>query len=303
MRRGVTAHHRLSLCSAAADMLFGMLTGKIARILPIMAAIMVPSSIAAQAVRLYVFDNGILHGLDPAAFHFKKEEIAVADMVCASYLIVHPRGTLLWDSGVIPDGSFEKGEGQEKRGSYTIRATKTLNSQLAAVGYVPKDITYFALSHDHFDHTANANAFAGSTWLVQQPEREAMFSEKPGPATVTAPYADLKNSKTQILHGGDYDVFGDGTVIIKGAYGHTPGHQVLYVKLPRTGPVILAGDLYHYQEERGTDKVPTFEFSREQSLASRGAIEAFIKQSGAQLWIEHDLANFNKLKKAPSYYD
>jgi N-acyl homoserine lactone hydrolase len=258
---------------------------------------------AAQNLRLYVLDNGVLQGLDPAGFHFTKDQIAVADMSCVSYLIVHPKGILLWDSGVIPDSEIEAGRGEQKRGATTIKATKTLNSQLAAIGYAPKDITYFALSHQHFDHTANANAFAGSTWIVQQPERDAMFSDKPGPATVAAPYAALKNSKTQLLHGTDYDVFGDGTVLIKAAYGHTPGHQVLFLKLPKTGPVLLAGDLYHYNEERGTDKVPGFEFNRDQSLASRAAIEAFLKQTGAQLWIEHDMANFNRQKKAPGYYE
>jgi N-acyl homoserine lactone hydrolase len=267
-------------------------------LLPISAALMWTPAARAQNLRLYVFDNGVLQGLDPAGFQLKKEEVAVADMSCVSYLIVHPKGTLLWDSGVIPDSAIEAGQATQKRGATTIQATKTLKSQLAA-----KDITWFSLSHQHFDHTANANAFAGSTWLVQQPERDAMFSDKPGPATVAAPYAALKQSKTQILHGGDYDVFGDGTVVIKAAYGHTPGHQVLYVKLARTGPVLLAGDLYHYQEERGTDKVPGFEFSKEQSLASRAVIEAFIKKTGAQLWIEHDLANFNKQKKAPAYYE
>jgi glyoxylase-like metal-dependent hydrolase (beta-lactamase superfamily II) len=258
---------------------------------------------SAQNVRLYVFDAGVLQGLDPSGFHLTKAEVAETDMSCVSYLIVHPKGTLLWDSGVISDSDIEAGKGEQKGAAYTIKATKTLKSQLAAIGYAPKDITYFALSHDHFDHVANANAFAGSTWLVQQPERDAMFSDKPGPATVTAPFIALKNSKTQILHGGDYDVFGDGSVVIKAAYGHTPGHQVLYLKLQKSGPILLAGDLYHYNEERGTDKVPGFEFSREQSLASRAAVEAFLKQSRAQLWIEHDLANFNKQKKSPAFYE
>jgi N-acyl homoserine lactone hydrolase len=182
-------------------------------------------------------------------------------------------------------------------------ATKTLKSQLAALGYAAKDITYIGLSHYHADHTANANDFAGATWLVQQPERDAMFAEK-GPAiTQRAQYIALKESKTKILNGQDYDVFGDGTVVVKAAYGHTPGHQVVYLKLAKTGPILLAGDLYHYQEERNTDKTPTFEFDRDQSLASRAAMEAFIKKTGAQLWIEHDLANFNKQKKAPGYYE
>jgi N-acyl homoserine lactone hydrolase len=254
-----------------------------------------------KSVRLYVFDNGVIKGLDPAAFHLKKEEIATADMVVCSYLIVHPKGTLMWDTGAIPDANLKSDASPVTQGRFT--ATKTLKSQLAALGYAPKDITYFGLSHYHADHTANANDFAGATWLVQRPERDAMFAEK-GPAiTQRAQYIALKDSKTKILDGKDYDVFGDGTVVVKAAYGHTPGHQVLYLKLLKTGPILLTGDLYHYQEERNTDKTPTFEFDRDQSLASRAAIEAFAERTGAQLWIEHDLANFNKQKKAPDYYE
>jgi len=254
-----------------------------------------------KSVRLYVFDNGAIKGLDPAAFHLKKEEIATADMVLCSYLIVHPKGTLMWDTGAIPDADLKADASPVTQGRYT--ATKTLKSQLAALGYAPTDITYFGLSHYHSDHTANANAFASATWLVQQPERDAMFAEKAPPIAQRAQYIALKDSKTKVLNGQDYDVFGDGTVVIKAAYGHTPGQQVLYLKLAKTGPILLAGDLYHYQEERNTDKTPTFEFDRDQSLASRAAMEAFVKKTGAQLWIEHDLANFSQLKKAPGYYE
>jgi N-acyl homoserine lactone hydrolase len=255
-----------------------------------------------KSVRLYVFDNGVIKGLDPATFHFKKEELATTDMVVCSYLIVHPKGTLMWDSGAIPDADLKTDGSPVMQERFT--ATKTLKSQLAAVGYTPKDITYFGLSHYCVDHIANANDFAGSTWLIQQPERDAMFAEKGGaPVAQRAKYIALKDSKTKILNGQDYDVFGDGTVVIKAAYGHTPGHQMVYLKLAKTGPILLAGDLYHYQEERNTDKTPTFDFDRDQSLASRAATEAFIKKSGAQLWIEHDLAHFNQLKKAPSYYE
>ena len=255
-----------------------------------------------KSVRLYVFDNGVIKGLDPAIFHFKKEELATTDMVVCSYLIVHPKGTLMWDTGAILDADLKADGSPVTQERFT--ATKTLKSQLASVGYTPKDITYFGLSHYHVDHIANANDFAGSTWLVQQPERDAMFAEKGGaPVAQRAKYIALKDSKTKILNGQDYDVFGDGTVVIKAAYGHTPGHQVVYLKLAKTGPILLAGDLYHYQEERNTDKTPTFDFDRDQSLASRAAMEAFVKKTGAQLWIEHDLAHFNQLKKAPGYYE
>jgi N-acyl homoserine lactone hydrolase len=127
-----------------------------------------------------------------------------------------------------------------------------------------------------------------------------MFAQKPEGQTA---YSALSESKTVSLPDSDYDVFGDGTVVIKYAPGHTPGHQVLFLKLPKTGPVLLGGDLWHYPEERGTDKVPPIESSKEQTLASRKAIEAFLKASGAQLWIQHNVATFRRLKTAPQYFD
>ena len=49
--------------------------------------------------------------------------------------------------------------------------------------------------------------------------------------------------------------------------------------------------------------MPPIETSKEQTAASRIAIEAFLKQSGAQLWIEHDIPTWNKLRKAPTFYE
>ena len=92
-------------------------------------------------------------------------------MVVCSYLIMHPKGTLMWDTGAIPDADLKADASPVTQGRYV--ATNMLKSQLAAVGYAPKDITYFGLSHYHADHTANVNAHAGATWLVQQPGRDA----------------------------------------------------------------------------------------------------------------------------------
>jgi glyoxylase-like metal-dependent hydrolase (beta-lactamase superfamily II) len=159
------------------------------------------------------------------------------------------------------------------------------------------------MSHLHSDHTANANDFAGATWIVQKAERDAMFADKPQGIIQPAHFGALKNAKTKILDDEDFDLFGDGTVVLKSAPGHTPGHQVLFVKLEKTGPVLLAGDLYHYPEERTTGRVPTFEFNADQSRAARAKIEAFIKNTGAQLWIEHDIATHANLPKSPAYVE
>jgi N-acyl homoserine lactone hydrolase len=251
------------------------------------------------SLRVYLFDCGLIKGEDPTNYGLKKDDVKDPDMVVPCYLIVHPKGTLMWDAGAIPDSAFKSN--QPTTISYdtdTITSPKPLLPQLAALGYPAQTITYVAFSHYHFDHIANANAFAGSTWLVHAAERDAMFAA--GPKQQSA-YDHLRHSKTVILPDADYDVFGDGAVVIKYTPGHTPGHQVLALKLPKTGPVLIAGDLWHYAAERTASQAPQGEANGQQTLASRAAMEAYLKQSGAQLWIEHDPRTFHRLSKAPDY--
>jgi glyoxylase-like metal-dependent hydrolase (beta-lactamase superfamily II) len=184
-----------------------------------------------------------------------------------------------------------------------MSATQPLLPQLAAAGYSPRDITYFALSHFHSDHTANANEFANATWIVQKAERDFMFADNPQGIIQPATYAALRNAKTKILDNEDLDVFGDGSVVIMTTPGHTPGHQVVAVKVAKRGTVLLGGDLYHYPEERTTGRVPTFEFNAEQSRVSRARVEQYLKDNNAALWIEHDLATHTALPKSPQYVD
>jgi N-acyl homoserine lactone hydrolase len=253
------------------------------------------------SLRLYVMDCGVIKGLAVTMFGFKEGEVPPRDFAVPCYLVVHPKGTLMWDVGVIPDSAFPADGGPVTQGIST--ATKPLKSQLAAIGYKPADITYLSLSHYHSDHTANANEFAGSTWIVPLAERNAMFASSAAGIMQQSSYSALKSSKTIILTQDEYDVFGDGSVVIKAAPGHTPGHQVLFLKLAQTGPLLVAGDLYHYPEEGTMKRFPSFEFNKEESAASRAAIDVFLKKTGAQMWIEHDAATFAKLKKSPAYYD
>jgi glyoxylase-like metal-dependent hydrolase (beta-lactamase superfamily II) len=222
-------------------------------------------------------------------------------MSVACFLIVHPKGAMIWDAGAVPDSSFKPGASSAMLRYAT--ATKTLTAQLAGIGYTPADVKYLSLSHFHWDHVGNSNLFAGSTWLVRQPEHDIMFGNPPSPRTEPANYSALKNSKTTIMTKKDYDVFGDGSVVIMAAPGHSPAHQVLFLKLRKTGPVVISGDLYHYPEERQRKLIPTTEFNAAQTIESRAAIEAFLKKTGAQLWIQHDYTANSKLKKAPEFYE
>jgi glyoxylase-like metal-dependent hydrolase (beta-lactamase superfamily II) len=257
-------------------------------------------SATAAAPRLYIFDAGSIAGLDPQLFNFTREELAEVDFVNVAYLVVHPRGTLLFDTGGVPDSQFT-GDGPVTEG--VLSASRPLLPQLASAGYTPDMVDYLALSHYHSDHTANANAFAGATWIAQKPDRDFMFGDDPQGIIQPMHYTALRTAKTHLLDNEDFDVFGDGTVVLTSAPGHTPGHQVLLLRLARRGPVVLAGDLYHYPEERGTDRVPTFEFDAEQSRAARQRVEALVTETGAELWIEHDIATHATLPRAPAFVD
>ena len=148
-----------------------------------------------SSLRLYVFDGGILES-DPGRYRLTKEDVGETRLSVAAYLIAHPRGVLMWDTGAVPDDSVDAdrqpvaqrlvlADGPERR--VTIRAS--LDSQLAAAGYKPADVTHLALSHYHWDHTANANAFAGATWLVRRRSATRCSSDKPPAACGPKPTA------------------------------------------------------------------------------------------------------------------
>ena len=271
------------------------------RLVALLLVLPLAATAQVESTRIYIFDNGMIQGLSPTLFNFEPDELAETDFVNISYLIVHPGGTLQFDAGAVADEAFEGRDGPVVEG--IVSATRPLVPQLEAAGYSPADIDYFAMSHYHSDHTANANLFAGATWIVQRAERDFMFADEPQGIVNTASYSALRDAETIVLDDEDHDVFGDGTVLIMSTPGHTPGHQIVAVRLENAGWIVLGGDLYHYPEERTTGRVPTFEFDADLSRASRARVESFIEANDATLWIEHDIATHAALPKAPRYAD
>jgi N-acyl homoserine lactone hydrolase len=262
-----------------------------------------------KSVRLYVFDCGLLNITTEGVerYHVTPAEVGETRMSVPCFLIAHPRGTLMWDVGVIPDSVVDAQAPGIARSNVNATSaavvTRTLKSQLAQVGYRPADITYVAISHAHIDHSANLNEFAASTWLARPAERDFMWTDN-NPRVNPSFYTDLKNGKSVILDKDEYDVFGDGQVVIKSAPGHTPGHQVLILRLASTGRVMLSGDLYHYPPERTFHRAPPDnEFNVQQSAASRTMIEEYLRRTKTTLWIEHDFAANARLRKSPAYYE
>lgn len=249
--------------------------------------------------KLYVFDCGLLNLESLEIFNLAENESPVRQMFIPCYLIEHKKGRLLWDGG-LPKAVADAEEPVSIDGA-TMLYNRWIVDQLADMGISPADITHVAYSHLHFDHAGAANFFLKSNVIMQKNEWGAAFGGG-GEFVDTTLFDGLKGASVTFTDG-DYDVFGDGSVKLIYTPGHTPGHQVLLITLENTGPVLLSGDLYHTRANRSLRRAPTFNYDAQQTLESMEKIEQLLVATGATLWIEHDKALADTLKKAPQYYD
>jgi len=272
-----------------------------------------PATVAAQTpppgyaplpklsgVRLYVIDCGTIISNRPESFNLTRDEVFNPNMSDPCFLVMHPKGMLLFDTG-LTDSQVGRPIYENMMGYEGLLKVSTLRGELANIGVTPAMITYLAISHSHWDHVGNANDYAGSTWLARKAEYDLMFGPTATPAQQKN-YAALAHAAHIRYIEGDYDVFGDGTVVLLSTPGHTPGHQSLYVKLARTGGVVISGDLYHHTEERSLGLVP----AREQMTvtpASRRKVEEFLKRTHSQLWIGHSIDWYRDAVKSPGWYE
>ena len=253
-------------------------------------------------LKLYVFNCGEILVREKSLFNPALPEGLQMTLSDTCYLIKHPKGTLMWDTG-LSDGLSGLPNGIDvAEGVFNLSVTKTLSSQLEEINVDPLSIDYIAFSHLHFDHTANARYFQNATWLIQKPEYKAAFS----PEAVSLffnpdDYSSLKDNETIQLDG-HYDVFNDGSVVILSTPGHTPGHQNLFLNLPETGPIILSGDLYHFEENRAEYVIPVFNTSKRETVHSFVLIDNVIDGINASLWIQHDKQFMESLRLSPEFY-
>jgi N-acyl homoserine lactone hydrolase len=253
------------------------------------------------AVKLYAMDCGEVNFSDVDSFaddgSMKGVARAFAD---PCYLIRHPKGDLIWDTGV-PEAIADMPDGlRPENFPVHIVVRRKLSAQLAELGLTPADIEFVSFSHMHFDHTGNGNLFARSTWIVDADERAAMFAEKAREGEDFAAYSALENASTVLIEGDNtHDVFGDGSAVIHQAPGHTPGHTVLLIKTAASGNVLLSGDLWHMRESREKRLVPSFNSDRARTLASMDRVEALAQQTGARIVRQHVPEDFAALPVFP----
>ena len=139
----------------------------------------------------------------------------------------------------------------------------------------------------------NVTLFPQSTLLVQKAEYDW-----PSPL---GPRFKPEHPATKL--DGDHDVFGDGSIVIVATPGHTPGHQSLLVKLPKTGAVLLSGDAVHFKENWDNRRVPAQNNDKDLTNASMQRMADLMAKENAQLWINHDKAQRDTLKMSPEFYE
>lgn len=255
----------------------------------------------APDVRLYAIDCGRANFTNLDMFADDGTMAGVArELVAPCFLIRHPDGDLIWDAGFsdaihdMPNGLQVPGIGAQ------VTVPTTMASQLAQLGVAPGDIDFISFSHSHGDHVGNAALFTNARWIVDPDERAHMFRDAARASPEFAGIAHLE-SVTPILIEGDarHDVFGDGSVVIIQAPGHTPGHTILLVRLPNAGAVLLTGDMYHLAESRERRLVPRFNFNRDQTLASMQMIDTLATQENARVIRQHVPEDIAALPRFP----
>ena len=253
--------------------------------------------------RMYVIECGENHAKDLSSWTTAADKGKAHVFSNHCYLIRHRSGWLLWDSGnadriaTMPNGLVNP------RGTLTAFMRKPLAESLKGIGVAPENIAHFAMSHSHGDHSGNANLFSRSTIYMQTAEYDAIFGPEPQKLGITpANFENLRGARIVKLNG-DHDVYGDGSAVIKSTPGHTPGHQSLFVRLPKTGPVLLSGDFVHLKSNWEAKRVPSTNYNIEQSGRSMIDMDSFIKATGAQLWINHDAEQNRAIPKAPAFVE
>lgn len=267
-------------------------------VLALAAACLAGSAAAAEGLRLYAMDCGRISMRDADMFADDGAYKGVAKtMVVPCYLIRHPKGDLIWDTG-IPESTADK---PASEGGEALSMKRKLTDQLKDLGLTPADIEYLSISHSHFDHIGNAGLFAGATWIVDPDEKAYAFRpQAKADAKGFAAYSAIETAKTVLVEGdAPHDVFGDGSVQVIPGPGHTPGHTVLLVRLPKAGPVLLTGDLWHIAESRAARRVPRFNVDRAQTLATMDKVEALAAREKARVIRQHVVEDFDALPKFP----
>jgi glyoxylase-like metal-dependent hydrolase (beta-lactamase superfamily II) len=269
----------------------------------------------AQDIKLYAFSSGALH-LGKGVLQNNAPMTPELALPVGFFVVTHPKGNVLFDTGnndkIITDPSYWGASFTAMRPVNTPDVA--IDTQLQKIGLRPDDIKYVVVSHLHLDHGGNVAKFPNSTVVVQKSELLNAFWPAPGTGgpymigdflPLRAPNADNPNAVKMVQLEGDMDLYGDGTIVVKRWVGHTPGSQMMTVRLKNKGPIILTGDNVYFRENLEKNLPPNIVLAYSPSgiLAAYEWIRYQMATEKADFFTAHDPDAFKAMKKAPEFYD
>jgi glyoxylase-like metal-dependent hydrolase (beta-lactamase superfamily II) len=258
-----------------------------------------PAYAEAAPVKMWRLDCGIANANQLNMFSDTMSYTGqVKRLTSSCYLIKHGARYMIWDTGFAL--SF-KGLPLNTTDSFSATLARSITDQLAEIGIKPTQIEFVGASHYHWDHVGQASSFAGATLLIGREDWALLTAKTTNPladAALLQPWLDGKSKVDPV--DGDRDIFGDGSVMMINLPGHTPGHHGLLVRLAKTGPVLLSGDLAHFTENLATNGVPTFNSDRADTLASFDRFKKLAASLKALVIIQHETADIAKLPAFPA---
>ena len=259
------------------------------------------SAMQASAQQLYWTASGLygpfnIQGLIPTYPDARDIKIPIN-----MWVLDHPKGLVVYDTGnnvAISDGKcldhWVKGLCDFLQPDQT--RDDVIDKQLEKLGYKTEDVKVVITSHSHLDHIGNIEMFPDALHVIQKKELyQAWWPEKfqRGGAHVMADYDDARDFNYVELEG-DYDLFGDGTVMIYSTPGHTMGHQSVKVKLPETGTVILSQDAI-WMEENLEGYPAGLNYSVLDYTNSLNRLKNMRDLEDAQLWFGHSVKQYEEM--------
>lgn len=238
-----------------------------------------------MSIRLYALTCGWLTGpLDG----FLAGETGRLKVPVPCYLIDHPDGAVLFDSGMHPQTQTDPAGrlGPAARVfDVHFQPGEEVAARLAAIGIDEAKVRYLVNSHLHFDHAGGNAMIPNARLVVQRREWEAGQDADLARRNHFNP-SDYNHGHDLQLVDGEHDVFGDGRVMCIPTYGHTPGHQSLCVRLD-SREIVLTGDACYLRRTLEALHLPSIVADPEAMLEALQRLRV-LRDGGAEIFYGHD---------------
>ena len=223
---------------------------------------------------------------------------------CPSFLLEHPRGLVLFDTGLSPravqDAVAYYGEEIAIGMKLRFTAEQQVDARLRELGYVPRDVSHVILSHLHLDHAGGMCFFPHATFHAFADE---LTAARAGHSRAHSVYneEDLASVESSAwrLYEDDVDVFGDNSVRFFKLAGHSPGEGSLLVRLGSRN-IMLTGDTVHVREALEREKPTLFDSDRAAAVRSIQRLKQLIAAHRAETWIAHDAEDWSTYCNFPN---